>query len=167
MDVVITPFTAVDVAAFEHLGPLAQFEDVAVPVLKRFCKGHGLPFEGTRRFGVFVTDPNTTSPQANRYDYCVEFSGALRERDEMAKKVIPSLRCARFRHWGSTNALYAPIDTVWSSWLPDHGETATGAWCGRSGEFPLFFEYIDHGTDGPTGDDAITDVYIPLRAPLG
>lgn len=85
----------------------------------------------------------------------------------MTKKVIPSLRCAGFRHWGSTNALYPPIDTVWSTWLSDHGETATGAWFGLSGELPLFFEYIDHGTDGPIGDDAITDVYIPLRARLG
>lgn len=73
MDVVITQFTALDVAAFEHLGPLDRFEDVAV--LKRFYKADGLPFEGTRRLGVFVTDPNTTSPQANHYDYCVEFSG--------------------------------------------------------------------------------------------
>lgn len=163
MDVVITEFAAADVAVFEHRGPLEGFEDVAVPVLKRFYRAHGLPFAGPRRFGVFVTDPNTTPPHANRYDYCVEFSGALRAGDGMTKKVIPSLRCARFRHWGSTDALHDPIDTVWSTWLPDHGETATGVWCGSSGEFPVFFEYIDLGRDGPTGDDAITDVYIPLR----
>ena len=35
----------------------------------------------------------------------------------------------------------------------------------KPGGYPLILEYVDFGTCGPRGDDAIFDVYIPLLDP--
>jgi predicted transcriptional regulator YdeE len=75
----------------------------------------------------------------------------------MVRKTIPDLRCAAFLHWGSGDELGPPVQDLLNDWLPEHN--------GKIGGYPLVLEYVDFGTNGPRGDDAIFDVYMTLLDP--
>ncbi|BBB30875.1 AraC family transcriptional regulator [Neptunomonas japonica] len=153
MDVEIVNFPETKIAVIEHRGP-AQFEHESVKNLVAWRIENKLPPSDIHRsYGIHYNDPQKVAPPEYRVDLCVSVEQEISINEAgVLNKVIPALRCAKVRHYGSrsnvTTARY-----LYEQWLPTSGE--------QLAEFPIFFHYVNVGPQTQE-QEMITDVYLPI-----
>jgi len=109
----------------------------------------GLPF------GIAYDDPENTPPEEFRFDICGEIGTNVPENPQgVTTKRIPAGRCARIRHYGSTDRISESVYHLYREWLPDSGEELR--------DFPLIFHYVKRIPE-TAEHEQITDVYLPLK----
>jgi AraC family transcriptional regulator len=151
----LVDFEETRVAVLEHRGPPETLLSSVAHFIawRKACQDS--PVATSRTLGIVYDDPRTTKPEEFRFDICGELKGPLHANDAgIVEKVIPSGRCARVRHIGSTDAIGETVHPLYAKWLPQSGEQLR--------DFPCFFHYIERV---PTVQEheQVTDVYLPLR----
>ncbi len=153
MDVRVVNFSETRVAAVEHRGP-PHLEYATVRRLVEWRIKNHLPLDRHRSFGVHYDDPRTTPPSDYRVDFCLSVDHEVAPNAYgVVPKIIPALRCALARHFGSREVVSAAA-YLHDVWLPESGEVL--------GAFPIFFHYVNVGPQ-VRENDMITDVYLPLQ----
>ena len=156
MHVEIVHFEATPIAVLEHRGPVEQLND-PVGQFITWRKESGLsPIKNSRTFGIAYDNPDTTEPDAFRFDICGEVvTDVPANPQSVVTKLIPGGRCARVRHHGTHTRLgESAIYPLYRDWLPQSGEELR--------DFPLYFHYLNLLPDTPE-HELITDVYLPLK----
>ncbi|QGM45005.1 AraC family transcriptional regulator [Methylocystis heyeri] len=155
MDVRIVDFAQTRVAALQHRGPPELVNDSA-RIFIEWRKESGLsPKNASKTFGVIYDNPDTTEPQAFRFDICGEVDADVPANPQgVVTKLIPGGRCAVARHLGSHDRIGESAYYLYREWLPGSGEELR--------DFPLFFHYLNLVSETPE-HELITDVYLPLK----
>lgn len=153
MDVEIVHFPETKVAVVEHIGsPALEHESVKKLIAWRL-ENKILPSPVHRNYGVHYNDPNTVAPSEYHVDICISVEHDVSENSYgVVNKVIPALRCAKARHYGSREHVAAVL-YLYEVWLPDSGE--------KLADFPAIFHYVNVGPQVQEAD-MITDVYLPI-----
>jgi AraC family transcriptional regulator len=145
-------FPETSVAVAEHRGP-PHLEYQTSMRLRDWRIANRVSLEQHRTYGVHFDDPRTTSPEAYRVDFCVNYEGDIEPNPQgVVRKIIPAGRCAVVRHLGSREHVSA-AEWLMSEWLPRSGHTVR--------DFPMFFHYVNMGPQ-LREDEMITDVYLPI-----
>jgi len=154
MQVRIVTFPKTQVASITHLGP-PEAEHVTVRKLIAWkLENRFLDPVKYRSYGLHYTDPSTVTPKEHRVDFCLSVDGDVAENPHgIEQKTIPQMRCAYARDIGSRLNNKAGA-YLYERWLPRSGETLSG--------YPIIFHYVNVGPN-VTDEDAITDVYMPLK----
>lgn len=154
MDVRIVIFPETRVASITHRGAPSD-EHATVLQLVAWKRAHGLLDQARyRSYGLHFTDPRTVAPEDHRVDFCLSIDGEVAPNPYgIVARTIPRQRCALARDVGSRRDNRAAA-FLHDRWLPSSGEVVSGA--------PLIFHYVNVGP-GVADEDAITDVYLPLR----
>ena len=155
MEVTIVDFDETMIAVLEHQGAPALINE-SVKEFIDWRKSSGLsPIARSRTFGMVYSDPETTEPEAFRFDICGEIETPVPENPQgVITKQIPGGRCATVRHYGSTDKIGESAHYLYREWLPESGEELR--------DFPLFFHYLNLMPETPE-HELITDVYLPLK----
>lgn len=154
MDVTVIDFPETPVAALEHQGAPALLNDTAARFIE-WRKTTGLsPVQSSETFGIAYDDPQTTQPEAFRFDICGSVREAVPANPQgVVNKVIPGGRCAVVRHCGSHDRIGEAAYYLYREWLPGSGEELR--------DFPLFFHYHNLMPETPE-HELVTDVCLPL-----
>jgi AraC family transcriptional regulator len=154
MNVDIVEFTETMVAVLEHHGaPERIFESVKVFIEWR-KQSRFSPNSSSRTFGIVYDDPANTPAESFEFDICGEIDHAVPANPQgVVTKLIPGGRCARIRHFGSTDRISESIYPLYREWFPESGEELR--------DFPLFFHYLKRIPEVPEHDQ-VTDIYLPL-----
>lgn len=154
MEVQIVEFAETRVAAMEHRGPPELLND-SVRKFIEWRRESGLSPKGSSRtFGVAHDNPDTTEPQAFRFDICGEATAVPANPQGVVSKIIPGGRCAMARHLGSHDRIGQCAYYLYREWLPGSGEELR--------DFPLFFHYLNLIPETPE-HELVTDLYLPLK----
>lgn len=155
MEVKIIDFSATSIAVLEHRGaPSRILESVQRFIAWRKVSGLS-PIATSRTFGIVYDNPDTTPPEAFRFDICGEVDSPVPENPQgVISKQIQAGRCAVVRHIGSTDRIGESAYYLYRDWLPESGEELR--------DFPLFFQYIKRVPD-VAEHEQVTDVFLPLR----
>lgn len=155
MEVRIVDFKETMVAVLEHQGSPALLNE-SVREFIDWRKNSGLsPVASSRTFGLVYSDPNTTEPEAFRFDICGEVEAPVPENPQgITTRQIPAGRCATVRHYGSTDRIEESVYYLYREWLPQSGEELR--------DIPLFFHYLKLMPETPE-HELLTDVYLPLK----
>jgi AraC family transcriptional regulator len=155
MQVKIVTVEPVTVAVLEHRGSPDLLND-SVQRFIAWRKESGLsPVNSSNTYGVAYDDPNTTPPEAFRFDICGAVSAPVPANSHgILTKTIPGGRCAVVRHRGSPDHIAGSIYHLYRNWLPHSGEELR--------DFPVYFHYINLKSDTPE-HELLTDVHLPLR----
>lgn len=156
MDVKIIDFPQTKIAKLEHIGaPQSVLESVAQFINWR--KDSKLsPIQSSKTFGIPYSDPETTAPDAFRFDICGTVERDVPDNAYGVKTgILPGGRYAVICHKGSHDTINDSIYALYRNWLPDSGETPRG-------DFPCFFHYLNFIHD-VNECDLLTDVYLPLK----
>ena len=151
----IVEFQETLVAALEHRSAPERVTD-SVKIFIEWRKASKLsPIASSRTFGIAYDDPNTTAPEAFRYDICGEVEAAIPANPQgVITKSIPGGRCAVLRHFGSRDRIDESAHYLYRKWLSESGEELR--------EFPMFFHYLNLASQTPE-HELITDIYLPLK----
>lgn len=154
MQVNIVEFEETAVAVLEHRGAPELVND-SVKVFIDWRKQSGLsPVNSSRTFGIVYDNPDTTPPEAFRFDIGGEVNANVPANPQgVIRKVIQGGRCAVIRHHGSHNRIGESAYYLYRDWLPTSGEDLR--------DFPLFFHYLNLIPETPE-HELITDIYLPL-----
>lgn len=113
------------------------------------------PIEQSNTFGIAWDDPQTTPPEAFRFDICGSVDTPVPENAHgVINSEIPGGRCAVMRHHGSLDTIGESVWYLFREWLPGSGETLR--------DFPVFFQYHNFVHDA-AGHELQTDIYLPLQ----
>ena len=155
MDVKIVQFSATPIAVLEHRGSPKLLND-SVSRFIDWRKQSGLsPVRTSHTYGLAYDDPNTSDPEAFRFDICGSVKTAVPENSHgVLNKTIPAGRCASLRHLGSHDDIGTSVYYLYRQWLPESGEELR--------DFPCFFHYLNLITDVDE-HELITDIYLPLK----
>ena len=155
MDVKIVNFEETKAAVLEHRGPPERVNDAAKTFIAWRKESKLSPVKTSRTFGVAHDNPDTTEPEAFRFDICGEVIADVPANSQgVINKVIPGGRCAVVRHLGSHDRIGECAYYLYREWLPESGEELR--------DFPLFFHYLNLVTDTPE-HELVTDIYLPLK----
>lgn len=155
MEVSVIEFAPVGLAAYCHRGPIEGVNDSA-RIFIEWRKASGLsPRERCRTFGIVFDNPETTEPDAFRFDICGEIEGEVPENPQgVVKKQIPGGRCAVVRHRGSHEQIGETVKFLYRDWLPASGEELR--------DYPVYFHYLNFAGETPE-HELLTDVHLPLK----
>lgn len=155
MDVEIVEFDEIQVAVLEHRGAPERVNDSAKKFIE-WRKTTGLsPVADNRTFGIPYDDPETVEPERFRFDICGSVTEPVPKNPQgVITKRIPGGRCARVRHYGSTDRIGESAYYLYRKWLPESGEELR--------DFPIFFHYLKLMPETPE-HELMTDVYLPLK----
>jgi len=155
MKVNIVACETINVAVLEHHGAPALLND-SVKIFIDWRKQSGLsPVTSANTYGIAYNNPETTPPQAFRFDVCGTVTQAVPANVQgVINKQIPAGRCAVLRHFGSHERIAGSIRYLCGDWLPHSGEA--------SGDFPLYLHYLNLPPD-TAEHDLLTDIYLPLQ----
>lgn len=153
MDVEIAYFPETKIAVAEHHGsPELEYETANKLIAWRIANRLA-PSAIHRSFGIHYNDPQQVDPSEYRVDLCVSVEHEVSENEHgVINKVIPAVRCAKVRHYGSRSNVCA-AQYLYECWLPASGE--------QCAEFPIFFHYVNVGPEIKE-KEMVTDVYLPL-----
>lgn len=154
MEVNIVNFTETKIASLHHLGPAALLNDTVSKFIE-WRKASGMsPVKSSQTFGIVHDNPDTTAPEAFRFDICSSVSKDISENAQgVTNSVIPAGRCAVVRHVGSHDRIAESIYPLYREWLPNSGESLR--------DFPLYFHYLNLMPETPE-HELQTDIYLPL-----
>ena len=155
MKVSVVDFSPVDVAVYEHRGPIETVNESA-KIFIEWRKASGLsPRDTCRTFGIVYDNPETVEPAAFRFDICGEVDSAVPDNPQgIVNKLIPGGRCALARHHGSHDDIGETVKALYRQWLPESGEELR--------DFPVYFHYLNFVGETPE-HELLTDVYLPLK----
>lgn len=154
MQVRIVDFSATRVAALEHRGPRERVNETVRKFIDWRIRSGQSPVETSRTFGIPYANPDTTPPEAFRFDVCGEIHDMVAPNAYGVRElVIPGGRCAVVRHVGSPDHIDESIYPIYRDWLPASGEELR--------DHPLFFHYLSVHPETPQ-ERWQTDTYIPL-----
>ncbi len=156
MHVEIIQFESTPIAVLTHRGPCELLNDTVGQFII-WRKESGLsPIKSSRTFGIAYDNPDTTEPEAFRFDICGEVRTDVPANPQsVVTKQIPGGRCARVRHHGTHTRLgESVIYPLYRDWLPQSGEELR--------DFPLYFHYLNLLPETPE-HELMTDVYLPLK----
>ncbi|BEV70559.1 MULTISPECIES: GyrI-like domain-containing protein [unclassified Paludibacterium] len=153
VDIVDFPQTAV--AILPHRGAPSLIPNT----VRRFIdwrRESGLsPLESSQTFGIAHDNPETTAPEAFRFDVAGSVLAPVPANEQgVVNGVIVAGRCARLRHHGSHDHLGESVLYLYREWLPHSGEELR--------DFPLFFHYLSLLVHTPE-HQLQTDIYLPLK----
>lgn len=149
----IVEFPETKIAVVEHRGAPGLEHQTARRLIEWRIQ-NGYPPDRHRTFGIHYTDPRTTPAEEHRVDFGVSVDGDVPPNPQgVINKVIPALRCAKARHFGS-RANVSAARYLEEVWLPESGEAKA--------DYPVFFHYVNVGPH-VREEDMITDVYLPLE----
>jgi len=155
MRVQIVTFPETRVAAITHIGPPSREHDTVRTLVRWKLENRLLDPARYRSYGLHYTDPRTVDPGEHRVEFCLSIDAEVAANDYgIYAKTLASARCALARDVGSRSNNRAARYLV-EQWLPSSGETMAAA--------PVIFHYVNVGPDVKESE-AITDVYLPLRA---
>lgn len=155
MQVRIVDFPETRVAALEHVGPIGLINQAVNRFIEWRKRSGQSPVASSRTFGRPYSNPDTTPPDAFRFDVCGEILEPVAPNTfGVRDAVIPGGRCAVVRHIGSTDHIGETIYPVYRDWLPSSGEELR--------DEPLFFHYTSVYPETPQ-DQWQTDIFIPLK----
>jgi AraC family transcriptional regulator len=154
MNVSIVIFPQTRVASISHIGSPSHEHDTARKLIEWKIQHRLLDQSRFRSYGLHYADPRTAEPSNYRVDFCLSIESAVAANQlGIVEGTIPSLKCALARDVGSrTNNKAARY--LYDQWLPQSGE--------RMADHPVIFHYVNVGPS-VTAEEAITDVYLPLR----
>ena len=155
VEVRIVTFPETRVACITHLGS-PQAEHTTARRLIAWKLEHRLLDQSKyRTYGLHYGAPRADRPDDYRVDVCLSTDREILPNPHgIVEKLIPSLRCAYARDVGSRlNNRAAAF--LYEQWLPSSEEELSGD--------PLIFHYVNVGPN-VKDEEAITDVYMPLRA---
>lgn len=155
MNVKIVSFPRTPVAMLTHQGDPAQVNASAATFIE-WRRATGLsPVATSQTFGIAWHDPQTTPPDAFRFDICGSVSQPVPDNDfGVTNGEIPAGRCAVVRHQGSLDTLSESVSYLFREWLPGSGETPR--------DFPVFFHYLNFVHE-VAENQLQTDIYLPLQ----
>lgn len=155
MDVKIIDFPRTPVAMLQHRGSPDRVNDSAALFIA-WRKRSGLsPVRQSSTFGIAWDDPQSTPPEAFRFDICGSVSAPIPENDEgVINGEIAGGRCAVLRHTGTLDTLSQSVWALFREWLPGSGEQMRDA--------PVFFQYLNFVHDVPE-HELQTDIFLPLK----
>ena len=154
MNVEIIDFKELNVAAYEHQGPVETVNNSVGEFIK-WRKKNKLSPAVSRSINILYDDPETVAPTDYRTDICAELKTPIKsDDDKIVMKIIPNGKCARYRHQGSWNGLERSIRALYGEWLPDSGEQLR--------DFPIFLEWKNFYPETPE-NELITDIYLPIK----
>ena len=154
MQVRIVQFPQTRVAAIRHTGPPWQEHDTARKLIAWKLEHRLVDPLLHRTYGLHYTDPRTVDPSGHRVEFCLSYDGRVEPNEHgIFEKTIPALRCALARDIGSRLDNKA-AQFLYDEWLPRSGEELAAQ--------PLVFHYVNVGPSVKE-EDAITDVYMPLK----
>ncbi|KAF1369951.1 AraC family transcriptional regulator [Yokenella regensburgei] len=155
MNVKVIDFPCTLVAKIAHRGSAERVNDSAA-IFIQWRKSTGLsPVPSSQTYGIAWDDPETTPPEAFRFDICGSVSAPVPEnRFGVVNDEIPAGRCAVVRHSGSLDTVSQSVWYLFRDWLPQSGETAR--------DFPVFFQYLNFVHD-VAEHELQTDIYLPLK----
>jgi AraC family transcriptional regulator len=149
----IVDFPETKVAAYEHRGDPGRLGE-SIREFVEWRKAHGLPPASSATFNLVYGNPLQGKPEDFRIDLCVATERDLSaDTSGLVSKIIAPGRCARVRHIGTDDTLGVTLETLYSGWLPQSGETLR--------DFPLFFQRVSFAPFVPA-HEAITDIHLPL-----
>ena len=155
MDVRIVNFEETKVAALEHRGAPEQVDDSARTFIAWRKESKLSPVKTSKTYGIAYDDPDTTAPDAFRFDICGSVASEVPANPQgVINKVIPGGRCAVVRHLGSHDRIGESAYYIYREWLPASGEELR--------DFPLFFHYLNLSPETPE-HELITDIHLPLK----
>ena len=155
MNVNIIDFPTTPIATLQHRGS----PDLVNASAARFIawrKSSGLsPVRQSSTFGIAWDDPQTTPPEAFRFDICGSVSAPVPDNDfGVINAEIAGGRYAVARHAGSLDTLSQTVWWMFREWLPGSGESLR--------DDPVFFHYLNFVND-VAEHELLTDIYLPLR----
>ncbi len=155
MDVTLVDFPRTRVALLQHrCSPELVNYSAAKFILWRRDTGLS-PVEQSQTFGIAWDDPQTTPPEAFRFDICGSVSAPVPENAHgVINSEIPAGRCAVVRHHGSLDTVSESVWFLLRDWLPGSGETPR--------DFPVFFQSHNF-VDDVAEHERQTDIYLPLQ----
>ncbi len=155
MDVKIVDFAETKVAVLEHRGSPELLNDSVLKFIEWRKESKLSPKGSCKTFGIAYDNPDTTEPQAFRFDICGEVASAVPANPQgVVNKIIPGGRCAVARHLGSHDRIGESAYYLYREWLPQSGEELR--------DFPLFFHYLNLIPETPE-HELMTDLYLPLK----
>lgn len=154
MKVHIENFPETRVAVIEHRGdPASEYETIRKLIAWKLEQGLLDP-QRFRNYGIHHSDPNSADSSDYRSEFWLSIDSEVAPNPYgIVEKMIPSSRCAVARDIGSRKNNRAVV-VLFHDWLPTSGEEWTGA--------PAIFHYVNVGPQ-VKDEDAITDVYLPLK----
>lgn len=151
----IVQFPETRLAVLEHRGS----HDLLSETIREFIelrKRHGLSPQRSATFNLVYDDPSNTPAEEFRMDLgCSIPNGVVGPLHGLNERCIQEGPCARVRVVGGDAELEAALMFLYGAWLPSSGRELR--------DFPLFFQRVKMFPDVPP-HEAVTDVYLPLRA---
>lgn len=158
MDVKIVNFPETKIAVLEHRGAPEEVNNTVRTFIEWRKASKLSPVATSKSFGIAYDDPETTEPEAFRFDLGGSVLTPVPENPQgVVNKTIPEGRCATARHRGSHDRLGECAYYLYREWLPKSGEELR--------DFPMFFQYLNLMPDTPE-HELITDVFLPLTVRL-
>jgi AraC family transcriptional regulator len=155
VDVKIVDMEPILVAALEHKGAVAQLNNSVQRFIEWRKDSELSPIAECETYGVPYSDPNTTPPEAFRFDICAAVKAAPpRNAQGVVAKTIPGGRCAVTLHSGSREKIGESVYALYRQWLPQSGE--------ETRDFPVYFHYLNLDMDTPEHQH-LTEIYLPLK----
>ena len=152
----IIDFKPTRVAALRHRGD-PQLVGATVRRFIEWRRQNKLAPTNSATFNIFHDDPAHTDAADFRLDLCAATEREIGENPfGVTAATIPGGRCAVFRHTGAEHELAAIGAYLYRQWLPQSGE--------QLGDFPMFCQRVSFFPDVPA-HAAVTDLFLPLRAP--
>lgn len=155
MDITLVTFPTTTVALLQHrCSPELVNYSAAKFMLWR--NASGLPSAMTgKTFGIAWDDPQTTPPEAFRFDICASVEKPVPDNAYgVMNSAIPGGRCAAVRHKGTPETLKECVRTLIHDWLPASGHTPR--------DYPVFFQFFNFGPES-AGQELQTTIYLPLQ----
>ena len=154
--VTIVTFPQTRVAGIRHVGHPSREHETVRKLVAWKLERRLLDQSRYRTYGLHYTDPRSAAPAEHRVDFCLSYDGEIEPNAHgVVEMTIPSMRCAMARDIGSRLDNKA-ARYLYEEWLPRSGEEVA--------DLPLVFHYVNVGPSVKESE-AITDVYLPLRAP--
>ncbi len=152
-EVRIVQFAESRVATLEHRGDPNRLGE-SIRKFIEWRKLNRLPPSTSATFNLLYDDPEEIDPELFRLDLCAAIDRDIPDNTMgVTMKVIPAGRCAVLRHEGSDDALGDRIRWLYSTWLPQSGETPR--------DFPLFMQRVRFYPDVPE-HEALSEIFLPI-----
>ena len=134
MNVIIKTIQAKRLAVLEHRGHPEKVGD-SVNRLISWAKSQSVDLRSKagEAFGFAYDDPQTTTPEAFRFDIGITVPENLKLKGDVIEKYLPAGRYVIAIHKGSLNHISRVVYGLYQDWLPNSGE--------ELGDLPCIFCY--------------------------
>lgn len=143
----------VEVLYVRKTGHYMQSADEAWKTMVAFVAQNGLFEKAVARYGISHDNPNVIEEHNLRYDACLELSGSVNPKGDVAKKQIAGGRYALFVHEGAYERIGETFKNI-SDWIVESGVSLR--------DEPSVQKYLDLDPTGMKEEDLRTELYVPI-----